>query len=103
LRVRPSYLVENKRMVTLVDTSRFGRVAVIEVGATMVGAILQTYAPGKPVKKGEEKGFFAFGGSCVITLFGAGKIRLDTDLTEHSAQHREVYARMGERLGVALK
>jgi phosphatidylserine decarboxylase len=101
LRVRPSYLVENKRMVTLVDSPRFGRVAMLEVGATMVGAILETYAPGKPVEKGAEKGFFAFGGSCVITIFGAGRIRFDADLIEHAAEHREVYARMGERLGVA--
>ncbi len=101
LRVRPSYLVENKRMITLVDSARFGRVAVLEVGATMVGAILQTYSPGKPVAKGVEKGFFAFGGSCVITIFGAGRIRFDSDLTENAAEQREVYARMGERLGVA--
>jgi phosphatidylserine decarboxylase len=101
LRVRPSYLVENKRMVTLLNTERFGRVAVIEVGATMVGAILQTYSPGRPVSKGLEKGFFAFGGSCVITVFGAGRIRFDEDLTTQTAEHREVYARMGERLGVA--
>lgn len=102
LRVRPSYLVENKRMVTLMDSPQFGRVAVLEVGATMVGAILQTYAPGKSVEKGEEKGFFAFGGSCVITIFGAGRIRFDSDLSAHSAEQREVYARMGERLGVAV-
>jgi phosphatidylserine decarboxylase len=101
LQVRPSYLVENKRMVTLLNTERFGRVAILEVGATMVGAILQTYSPGRPVAKGLEKGFFAFGGSCVITVFGAGRMRFDHDLTTHTAEHREVYARMGERLGVA--
>jgi phosphatidylserine decarboxylase len=102
LRVRPSYLVENKRMVTLVESPEFGRVAVIEVGATMVGAILQTFSPGRVVEKGAEKGFFAFGGSCVITVFAAGKIRFDEDLTSHAAEQREVYARMGERLGVRV-
>lgn len=101
LRLNPGYLVENKRMVTLIDSERFGRVAQLEVGATMVGAILQSYVPGRAVAKGDEKGMFAFGGSCVITLFARGRIVFDRDLVEHSAQQREVYARMGERLGVA--
>ena len=101
LRLNPGYLTENKRMVTLVESPRFGRVAVLELGATMVGAILQDYAPDRPVAKGDQKGFFAFGGSCVITLFARGKIVFDTDLVAHSAAQREVYARMGERLGVS--
>lgn len=101
LRVNPGYLTENKRMVTLVETAAFGQVAMLEVGATMVGAILQDYTPERPVEKGEAKGFFAFGGSCVITLFERGRICLDPDLTAHAAEQREVYARMGERLGVA--
>jgi phosphatidylserine decarboxylase len=100
LRVNPGYLTENKRMVTLVASPVFGDVAVLEIGATMVGAILQSYVPGRPVAKGDEKGLFAFGGSCVVTVFQRGRIRFDVDLVEHSAVHREVYARMGEHLGV---
>lgn len=101
LRLNPGYLVENKRMVTIIETERFGRVAQLEVGATMVGSILQSYVPGRPVAKGDEKGLFAFGGSCVITLFARGRIVFDRDLTVHSAMQREVYARIGDRLGVA--
>ena len=101
LRLNPGYLFENKRMVTLSESPRFGRVAQLEVGATMVGAILQSYVPGRPVAKGDEKGLFAFGGSCVITLFQHGRVVFDADLVEHAAEQREVYARMGERLGVA--
>jgi len=100
LRVNPGYLTENKRMVTLVASPVFGDVAVLEIGATMVGAILQSYVPGRPVAKGDEKGLFAFGGSCVVTIFQRGRIRFDADLVEHSSVHREVYARMGEHLGV---
>lgn len=100
LRLNPGYLTENKRMVTLVRSPRFGQVAVLELGATMVGAILQDYRPDQPVAKGDLKGMFAFGGSCVITLFGPGRIRFDEDLVRNAAEHREVYARMGERMGV---
>lgn len=101
LRLNPGYLTENKRMVTLVDSPRFGRVAVLEVGATMVGAILQSYTPGRAVLKGDPKGMFAFGGSCVITVFARDRIRFDPDLIEHSAEQREVYARMGERMAIS--
>jgi len=101
LRRRLRYLVENKRVVTLVESPRFGTVAVIEIGATNVGSIQQGFVPGRAVAKGEEKGLFAFGGSCVITLFQRGRIRFEADLVEHSAQFTETYARMGDRLGVA--
>ncbi|TAG33970.1 MAG: phosphatidylserine decarboxylase, partial [Verrucomicrobia bacterium] len=66
----------------------------------MVGAILQDYTPDKPAEKGDQKGMFAFGGSCVITVFQHGRVRFDDDLVRHASEQREVYARMGERLGV---
>ncbi|MBL9201500.1 MAG: phosphatidylserine decarboxylase [Opitutaceae bacterium] len=100
LRRRIRYLVENKRVVTLVESPQFGTVAIIEVGATNVGSIQQSFVPGRAVAKGDEKGLFAFGGSCVITLFQRGRIRCDADVLEQSAQQMETYARMGERLGV---
>lgn len=99
LRHRLRYLIENKRVVTLIETPRAGTVIMVEVGATNVGSIQQSYVPGRPVQKGEEKGLFAFGGSCVITIFAAGKIRFDADLVEQSRNHVETYARMGDRLG----
>jgi phosphatidylserine decarboxylase len=101
LRQNLAYLWENKRMVTLVESPVFGKVAVCEIGATMVGSIVQTHVPGRAVAKGEEKGLFKFGGSCVVTIFQPGRIKLDADLLEHSAAGLEVYARMGERLGEA--
>jgi phosphatidylserine decarboxylase len=101
LRRNVRYLVENKREVTLLESERFGTVAAIEVGATNVGSILQSYIAGRPVAKGDEKGMFAFGGSCVITLFQRGRITFDADLVAQSAQHVETYALMGESLGRA--
>lgn len=92
-------LVRNKRMVTLIDSPSFGPVAMVEIGATNVGSIRQTFVPGRPVAKGDEKGFFAFGGSCIVTVFARGRIVLDEDLVAASAGQIETYARMGERLG----
>ena len=103
LRRRVHYLVQNKRMITQLDSPVFGPVACIEVGATNVGSIVQTYLSDRPVKKGEEKGLFKFGGSCVITLFARGRIAFDDDLVEKSRNHIETYALMGERMGVAVR
>jgi phosphatidylserine decarboxylase precursor len=103
LRRRVHYLVQNKRMITQLDSPVFGPVACIEVGATNVGSIVQTYLSDRPVKKGEEKGLFKFGGSCVITLFARGRIAFDDDLVEQSRDHIETYALMGERMGVAVR
>ncbi len=101
LRQNLAYLWENKRMVTLVESPVFGWVAMVEIGATMVGSILQTFMAGRAVAKGDEKGLFKFGGSCVVTLFQPGRVKFDADLLEQSANQTEVYARMGERLGEA--
>ena len=64
-----------------------------------MGSIVETYDASAGVPKGGEKGYFAFGGSCVVTLFEPGKIRFDSDLIEQSRQSIETYARMGEHLG----
>ena len=101
LRHNLRYLVQNKRVLTLIESRDFGSVAMLEIGATNVGSIRQSFVPGRAVAKGDEKGFFAFGGSCVVTIFQRGRIRFDTDLLAPSAQHMETYARMGDRLGAA--
>jgi phosphatidylserine decarboxylase len=101
LRRNIDYLVRNKRFLTLIDSPVFGPVAMIEIGATNVGTVIQSFIPGKPAAKGVEKGLFSYGGSCVVTVFAPGRIVFDRDLTEASARHLEVYARMGDRLGEA--
>lgn len=99
LRKQLAYLWSNKRTITHLQTGRFGTVLVMEIGATCVGTIAQTYQPGSPVEKGAEKGYFAFGGSSTLTLFEPGVIRLEEDLASHSARQIELYSRVGSRMG----
>lgn len=94
-----SILSENKRVLTPMETGLFGQALYIEVGATCVGSIKQTYTPNKPAEKGDEKGFFEFGGSCTILLFQPNRIQFDLDLIDTSAEHIETYAKMGTSLG----
>lgn len=93
---RPSLFWENKRYVTRLTTPGFGLVTMLEVGATCVGTVIHTAVPGLAVRKGDEKGYFRFGGSCFITLFEQGRIRFCEDLVENSREGREVYARVGD-------
>ena len=102
LRQRLAIFWENLRYLTLLTSSRFGHVAFLEVGATCVGSVTHTHHSAAPFAKGDEKGYFAFGGSSVITIFEPGKIALSPDLLAHSAECREVYARMGDEMGTAL-
>ena len=101
LRRRVAYLAQNKRVKTQLKTERFGTVICMEIGATNVGSIAQTFVPERPVAKGEEKGLFKFGGSCVVTLFERGRVKLAEDLLATSRDYTELYARMGDQMAVA--
>jgi len=99
LRQQLGYLWQNKRTLTRLETKDMGTVICMEIGATCVGSINQTFTPGAEVSKGAEKGYFAFGGSSTITLFEPGAVSLEQDLLDHSANQVELYARMGSRMG----
>ena len=102
LRQNIQILATNKRVVTRLATQSCGTVLLMEVGATCVGGICQTYRPGGPVKKGDEKGYFRFGGSSTIILFEPDRVVFDDDLVQQSSQHRELYARIGDSMGSIL-
>ena len=89
---------QNKRMVTIVHSFRLGKVGMVEVGATLVGSIVQTYRPGAPVSKGTEKGYFQFGGSTVIVFFRPGALRWHSDLIDNTENGFETLVQMGESI-----
>ncbi len=90
---------QNKRMITLVESKVFGSILYIEVGATNVGSIHQTFTPGHPCAKGDEKGYFSFGGSCLVLLFEPNRIVFDRDLIKVSSRKIEVRGLLGQSLG----
>ena len=102
LRENIRILFENKRYVTKISSTNAGEVLFIEIGATCVGRVRQTYPRGERVEKGAEKGYFEFGGSAVITLFEPGRIELSEDLRRHSEAGIELYAHMGDLMGFSV-
>lgn len=95
-------LSENKRVITQLNTQHFGEVLYIEIGATSVGSIIQTFIPNKHHQTGAEKGYFSFGGSCVIVLFEPKSIQFDEDLLRCSEKRIEVRCLLGQSMGKAL-
>ncbi|KAJ6607469.1 phosphatidylserine decarboxylase-domain-containing protein [Mycena sp. CBHHK59/15] len=61
-------------------------VAFVAIGALLVGSISWTNGgqKGVTVKKGEELGYFAYGGSTIVALFPKGVIQFDADLVANS-------------------
>ncbi|RZB97500.1 phosphatidylserine decarboxylase proenzyme 2 isoform X2 [Glycine max] len=94
---------ENKRVVSIVSTVDFGKVAFVAIGATMVGSITFTKKKGDYVKKGDEFGYFSFGGSTVICVFEENSIAIDEDLLANSARSLETLVSVGMRLGVSTR
>ncbi|HHJ09442.1 MAG TPA: phosphatidylserine decarboxylase [Bacteroidetes bacterium] len=102
LRKKIYLLWENRRDYTLIATIPFDTVVMAEVGAAMVGNIIQTYH-GNKVVKGEEKGYFKFGGSTIVLLFKPHILKIDHDLVINTSNNLETAVHMGERIGAMVK
>ena len=87
---------ENSREVTFLDCKNLGDVCIIEVGALMVGKIVNEKVT--KFKKGDEKGHFEFGGSTVIMLLNKD-IKINSKIVENSKKDIETIVKMGENIG----
>lgn len=72
-----AYEFAQARGVLTIDTTGsphgdVGIVAVVPVGMCQVSGVTMTYTPGTPCLKGDEFGYFTFGGSDIIVLFQKG-------------------------------
>ena len=91
---------ENCREWTVLHTDNFGDVAMIEIGAMLVGKIKNHLGAGE-FRRGDEKGMFLYGGSTVALLFERGKVTVDRRFYDATEKGEETPVRMGERIGSA--
>ncbi len=89
----------NERVVSILETKNFGKLAFIEVGAMCVGKIVQTFDNSQPFKRGDEKGYFLFGGSTVIILGEPGKWKPEMDILKNTNEDIETYIKLGDTVG----
>ena len=74
-------------------------ILLVPVGATMVGTIIETYSPDTQIVKGDEMGYFAFGGSTVVMLVDQRSVVIDNDIINNTKNKLETAVKMGERIG----
>jgi phosphatidylserine decarboxylase len=91
---------ENAREYCSIDTKEFGEMLMMEVGALMVGKIVNHHGAAT-VRRGQEKGYFQFGGSTVVLLLKKDTAVLDSDILENSRQGIETVVKFGEKIGAA--
>ena len=96
LKFRQDIFIKNERRVSILNTEHFGKLAYIEVGATMVGKIVQTHDESKPFKKGDEKGYFLFGGSTVVLCGEKRKWAPSQDILDNTKAGMETYIQLGD-------
>ncbi len=89
---------ENQREFSILKSENFSDILMMEVGAMMVGKIVN-YHQAKRVKRGEEKGRFEFGGSTVILAVKKDVLNIDRDILENTANGFETKLRLGEKIG----
>ncbi|KAF8486476.1 phosphatidylserine decarboxylase-domain-containing protein [Russula ochroleuca] len=90
---------ENARKVVPIDSPQFGRVMAVCIGAMMVGSIKTTVSEGDFVKRGQEFGYFAFGGSTIVCLFEKNVVEWDEDLLINGRASLETLVRVGMGIG----
>lgn len=95
LKKRIEIFCENKREYQIIESKEFGNVIMAEIGATMVGSIVHTIHGIRAVK-GDESGYFQFGGSSIILLFKPGEIKIDADIIKDTQRHLETSVKVGE-------
>lgn len=98
LRADGRILLKNEREVSLLETKNFGRLAFVEIGALLVGKIVQMHPIDRPFRRGDEKGFFRFGASSIVLAGECGAWRPDDDLLGQTGCGMETLVRLGERV-----
>ena len=95
---------ENSREYCMLRTDNFGDVIQMEVGALMVGKITNLHPYGRrTVYRGEEKGYFEFGGSTIVLLLEKGKVKLLPDFIKNTRQGFETKVLQGEIIGESMQ
>ena len=97
LEARPVF-IENCREWTTIESGAFGKIVQMEVGAMLVGRIVNHEGPGF-AERGKEKGYFEYGGSTIILLLKNGAAQINKEILENSSAGIETPVKMGSQIG----
>ena len=90
---------ESQREYSVLKTENFGEIIQMEIGAMLVGKIVNHNV--SKFKRGEEKGYFLYGGSTVILIVKENAIEIDQDILDTSSIPMEIRVKQGEKIARA--
>lgn len=93
---------ENTREISVLHTENFDDVIQVEVGAMMVGRIVNRHGKTN-IQRGDEKGLFEFGGSTIVLLVKKDVVKLDLDIIKNTNEGFETIVKAGEKIGNKYK
>jgi phosphatidylserine decarboxylase len=99
LQNKPDIYIVNERQVNILETTNFGRLGFVEIGALSVGRIVQKHPLDRPFHRGDEKAVFKFGGSAIVVFGEPGKWKPADDILAHTQENMETLIRLGEPIG----
>ena len=85
-----TYQLDQERGLIVIDSSEVGLVAVLPVGIGNVSSVNLTPEVGAKLQKGDEFGFFLFGGSDIVMLFQNKKVVIDAEVGKKYLQGQRI-------------
>jgi len=85
-----TYQYNQERGLIVIDSPEVGLVAVLPVGMGFVSSVNLTPEVGASLQKGDEFGFFLFGGSDIVMLFQNKKVVIDAEVGKKYLQGQRI-------------
>ena len=85
-----TYQIDQERGLIVIDSPEVGLVAVLPVGMGLISSVNMTPEVGARLQKGDEFGFFLFGGSDIVMLFQNKKVVIDAEVGKKYLQGQRI-------------
>jgi phosphatidylserine decarboxylase precursor len=85
-----TYQYNQERGLIVIDSPEVGLVAVLPIGMAFVSSVNLTPEVGAKLRKGDEFGFFMFGGSDIVMLFQSKRVVIDAKVGTKYLQGQRV-------------
>jgi hypothetical protein len=85
-----TYQFAQERGLVVIDSPVVGLVAILPIGMAQVSSVNLTAEKGATLTKGEEFGYFLFGGSDIVMLFQNPTLKLDAQVGTHYLQGQKM-------------
>ncbi len=96
-------LAKHKRSCYIIETENFGLVAMIPIGFWTVGSIVTECKLGDYIKKGEEIGYFKYGGSSILLVFEPNAVKFTIPIPVQDNGDKGIPVKVRQKIGIATR